>query len=262
MLLFGIATAGTVTLTGSCATKSFEGGDMHFNLSNSGNDTAYNLVITPFLKNVRLLVPFYTVSSLGPNSNVTLDVDVNGITESGVSTGYFLTSYQQGTDVFSAVFPCLYTLGTTTSSQVLISQKNTVSSTGNATVTVSVFNAGLDQEQVNVSLMLPPVFKYTGVKSYLLEVGPSSTTNATFNLFISPSTQGSYSVAASASYFDGNLSHATLSTFVIAAPTPSTGSLANIVMYAAFAVVIVVFALVIFSMMRRRGKQEPVPVPA
>ncbi len=265
-LLFGVSAAGTVTLTGSCAVKNLTGGAIFFNLSNSGNDTAYNLVITPFLQNVKTSRSFYGVNSLGPGAGSSTEVGINSISDYGVSTGYFLTSYQQGTDVFSAVFPCLYTLGTQTSSQVLITEKTAVSSDGNATVTVSAFNKGSGQEKVNVSLMLPPAFVYTGASQYLLTLGPvstpSSTQNATFDLYISPSTQGSYSVAASASYKEGNLSHATLTTFVISGPAAATGSTSSLLVYGAALVVAILLALILMSLMRRRQRASPASVAA
>ena len=187
-----------------------------------------------------------------------LIVNISNVTEQGVSAGYFLAMYQQGSQVFSALFPCIYALGTRTQSQIFIMPNTTVSSNGNATVKVAVINAVPTAPViVNVSLMLPPAFTYFGAKSYLLDVNSSVPRIVTFNLYFNPSGQSAYTVAATASYSENGISHATLSTFVLSTPAPATGTFALLLEITAVIAVLAVLALIAVSVFRKGRKSAP-----
>jgi hypothetical protein len=259
LLLLGVASAGTVTLTGSCRTLGLDSMAMNFTLSNSGNDSAYNLVVTPMLQNVQAQNNVYILDSLGPDSRNTLTVNVTGLTERGVSAGYFITTYQQGTEVFSAVFPCLYAFGNMTQSQILMTPHASIAHNGNATVVMSVYNAGPTTISANVSLILPPALTYIGGRSYQVDVNSGSFKNVTFNLLFKPSLSASFSVASFATYVQGNLSHASLSSFVLSSPSVQQSPFTLIITIIAAVIVIAIIALIISSMMKKRKKAAPVP---
>jgi len=107
ILLIGIASAGTVTLSGGCPPAVISNNAISFSLSNSGNDSAFNLVLTPFIQTAESVNSSYAINSLGPGASAIVNVSVKNIREPGTSGAYFILEYQQGSAVFAAVFPCL-----------------------------------------------------------------------------------------------------------------------------------------------------------
>jgi hypothetical protein len=259
-LMFGIASAGTVTLTGSCRTMSHNM-SINFTISNSGNDSAFHLVITPVLKNAEIQSSIYVIDSLGPDSSNTLEINVTKIDEKGISPAYFLTSYQQGTDVFSAIFPCLFTFGNVTQSQLLMTPHVSVNPNGNTTIVMSVFNAGPTPIDANVSFVAPPALAYLSNKSYQESIAPLSSKNVTFKVLFKPSLQGSFSVVSFAQYVQDNLSHTSMSSFILSQPSSQQAPFELIITVLAVIVIIAVAALIAFSMMRKR-KAKPTVAPA
>jgi len=256
LMMAGIVSAGTVTLTGACSRLGISGNVMNFSLSNSGNDTAFNMIVTPMIQNVQTARSFYAINSLGPKTIETLTMNLTNIDVKGTSAGYFSVAYQQGGDVFTAVFPCLLSFYNVTESPLLIIPRTSTAANGNTTVLLSVFNAGATAIDANVSLMLPPAFTYKSSKYFQLSIAPYQTANFTFLLRFPSTNQVSYSVAAFASYMQNGLSHASLRTFIIASNPPVPANFSFMLILLAAVVVVAVLALIVFSILRKRGKKK------
>lgn len=255
LVLFGIVSAGTVTLTGSCVNYKIGSSTIPFTLSNSGNDTAYNLLITPVVPHAQTAQSLYNISSLGPGSSSTLEVGISNISEKGMSAAYFSLAYQQGSSVFTAVFPCLIPIKNATTSQVFVNINESAVENGVADVRVNVFNAGADEETANVSLILPSTFTYRSSPSILLSLAPHKGSNVTFSLGFPAGYQASYSVAAVASYSKDNLSYTSLMTFLISSSGSSSESIFGSLLFdAAIALVALVLILILISLRKKRRK--------
>jgi len=254
-VLIGLASAGTVTLTGGCRTAVITNNTVQFHIVNSGNDTAFNMVLTPVLTNAQP-VGAYTINSLGPLQNATLMVKVANITEKGTSPAYFVAAYQQGSNVFTAVFPCLLSFFNATTSQVLLSANALAFSNGTAKVTVSAFDAGASDINANVSLVVPPTFSFSSSKYYTIGLTPYQTTNVYFTLQYPAGSTASYSIAALSSYSHDNLSYGTFTAFIIAPPKLLPTNTVPIFTYVVAAVIVLILALIAFSVLRKRGPKQ------
>lgn len=255
VLLAGVASAGTVTLTGVCVNPSLNSTAVNFTLTNSGNDTAYSLVMSPVVQNAQPSQNTYGANALGPQARLSLNVSFSNVNKRGARGAYFIVAYQQGGSVFTAVFPCLISFYVRTSSQVLLTPYISAGANGNTTVRVSAFNAGQGTIQANVSLMLPPTFTFRGSRNYTLALGPYQTGNVTFLLgFPLSGLQASYGAAAVASYVASNLSYATLATFTISAQKPASAALSSLILGAAALAVLLVLALIFVSLRRKKRR--------
>jgi hypothetical protein len=257
LFILNVVSAGTVTLTVSCRPISSNSTTTNFSLLNSGNDTAFNLVITPFIFGAQPLQKTYPINSLGPNSQISMNVSFAGIKQSGAYGGYFYAVYQQGSDIFTAVFPCLFSFFKQTQSQVLISSNTTVGADGNAIVKISAFNEGTDSLETLIQLVVPPTFTYNGSENHSLTLAPYQKGNATFRLKI-PGGQASYTAAAFASYSKDNLSYASLSTFVISAQGETSSKLSTLFFDLVMAAIVIVLLLIIFSIFKRKRSKDQV----
>lgn len=255
-LLAGFASAGTVTLTGTCGAYNSSANAIPFRLSNSGNDSAYNLVIYPRIQNVQLSSAAYSIPNLGPASNALLNISVAKVTERGMAGAYFSAAYQQGSTVFTAVFPCLIPLLNITASQVFLSAVPSVSANGNATVNVKASNYGLAPVTANITLLLPPTFAFKSSSFFIASLEPSSSANFTFRLSFPAGEQAAYAAGALSSYSSGNLSYASLSTFVLSSPKEITASFSPFIVWIAAAVLALVVVLIILSFSRKRKPQN------
>ncbi|MCL5239697.1 MAG: hypothetical protein M1286_04505 [Candidatus Marsarchaeota archaeon] len=256
LAISGLASAGTVTLNGECLVRNVSSNSIAFSLSNSGNDSAYSLVLTPVIQGSQSVVGAYTANLLGPLSNVTFALNFTNITERGEHPAYMLLAYQQGTSVFTATFPCVIPFGNTTVSKVLISSNVTPLSNGTFAIRVGAFNEGSQPVVANVLLALPPSFTYADQDSYHVDLAPYAVQNVTF--VVTPpgySSQASFGSAAFATYSLDNLSYTSMDPFTVVIAPP--GALAGpILFYAAGAAIVAVLALILLSVWRRSRRPK------
>lgn len=154
IVLSGYACAGTVTLTGSCPNRALNG-TAFFNLSNSGNDSAYRLTIVPRIPTALTEYATYNLDDLPPDSTGVFNMTLVNVTGRGTYAGQVDVAYEQGTDYFTAVFPCTFSFRNATSSSVYLTPTVVNEGDGTVLVRVSVFNGGASEADMNVSLILP-----------------------------------------------------------------------------------------------------------
>jgi hypothetical protein len=252
LAILGSACAGTVTLTGSCPNRVLNG-TAFFNLSNSGNDSAYRLTVVPRIPTAQTGYASYNLTELAPGSAAQFNMTLVNATGRGTYAGQVDVAYQQGTDFFTAVFPCTFSFRAAPASSVYMTPSLSHESNGTVLVRVAVFNGGASQVEANVSLILPPSLS-AAPGNVSLVLPPEAQRNVSFQVS-TPSAQASYSAAAAAGYESGGLAHASLATFVISPSVsqpvnPGTVSLG----IAAVAVMALLVLLVRSSMKKRRNK--------
>jgi len=131
LAFLNLAHAGTVTLTGSC-NATLVNSSIVFSLSNSGNDSAYNLIISPIIEGATPLNTSYAISMLPPGQTKTLSVKLTNFGLNGSYVDAFYVTYQQGFSFFSAVFPCLVYINKPTVSPIYeVVRDNAVKEYGN-----------------------------------------------------------------------------------------------------------------------------------
>ncbi|MDE1825740.1 MAG: hypothetical protein KGH61_04260 [Candidatus Micrarchaeota archaeon] len=239
ILLVGIVSAGTVTITGICRNNLLPGNVLNFTLLNTGNDTAQNLILSPVLSGAHPQNLTYPIPSLPPYVNVTTLIKVVNITRNGSFPDALILSYQQGTSTFQTIFPCIVDIGIGTSSQLYLST-NTLASKGIVLINVSVVNGGAGELDANVSEFLPPQFSPTSPSSYIVDLGPYATKNLLFTAQY-PSASASYTGAIGAQYFIDNVSYARMAPISIVAsqPVEKGGTGYAILLVAALAIIII-----------------------
>ncbi len=245
-LLFGSVGAGTVILSGSC-TGAVSNSNLTFILSNSGNDTAANLVLVPYLNGAIVKNDLYSIPSIGENSTVKLDVNFSAAGLPGTYSDYFILGYEQGSgQEFSALFPCLASIGKNTVSEVYASAN--VTDMGNEQdVNVSIFNNGPQALQVNVSLLLPPALIQSSKPNLSVELTPFMQKTLNFSVKTPPS-GSSYSAAVAVQYALKGEHYAYQSIFVVSGHNAQNS--ANIYSYLPFALIIIVIAVVLALLWR------------
>ena len=258
-LFVGMASAGTVVITGSCSSPNPRNTTFLFSLSNSGNDTAENITLVPLVFGATPINSSYSLSSLPPGATDNLTMGVSNITEPGAHAARVVALYSQGPSYFSAVFPCLLYFYNTTASEVAVAVYATPLQNGTAYVKVALANAGSNSILANVSLVLPPAFNATSA-SYKLNLTAHGSANVTFRPSLLPSLEVSsysaYGAAAFVSYSSGNLSYATMQIFALSPASPFQPNTAISSVFILVAVVIVaISALIIYSVLNKRRKR-------
>jgi hypothetical protein len=262
-LLAWLAQAGTVVLSGGCISSNQSSNTLLFYLSNGGNDSAINVAIIPSLSGATPDRASYKIGSLPPQSNTTVPIGFTNVIENGTHAARIIVVYQQGASSFTAVFPCLfyYGHGNATVSQVLVSPYPGALENGTVKVDVVVTNLGPNYLQANVSLALPPGFNYVGASHYLVDLAPEGSAHVIFNASPPPQSSGgaytSYGAAAFASYSSGNLSYTTMETFSINPVQPPPTAVAGYLLFQiALAAVVLIIALIAFSLFIRRRRHR------
>ena len=254
IFIFGVSYAGTVTLTGTC-TKALSQNNIVFSLSNSGNDTAYNIHVIPTIYYAQTNSSYYVSPSIGPNDAFVTNVLLQNITANGTYIDYMTVAYQQGGSVFSALFPCSASFNTQTSSQVLLS-KNITYLNGIYYINVTAFNAGKIGITPNISIILPEGFSYLNQNYNKTYIPGLSHQNYIFK--VKNNVGGSYSGAVAAQYTDNGLNYGTFLSFVLGqeAITQKIPGGINFFYIGIIAVILILIALIIRAAVKKKANNK------
>ncbi|MEM4063919.1 MAG: hypothetical protein QXR16_00390 [Candidatus Micrarchaeaceae archaeon] len=245
LLAFGTLHAGTVVLSGTCGTYPIDGA-INFTLSNSGNTSAYSIVLSPRILNASMPRSTYNVSVLNPGTSANVKIPIANLSLVGSYVMYFIASYQQGSSTFTAVFPCLIAVGKPATSQIYATV-STSTSKGVSTINASIFSAVQQNIITNVSLILPPGFSYLTNASYTVTLLPYERKNLTF-MVRSPEASASYSGGVALNYRLNGANYAALATIVISQQSSSPiFNATSLIYYAAAAVIVIVILFIVRS---------------
>lgn len=266
LLFIGAASAGTVTLTGTCSSGVINGTANYasFSLLNSGNETATNLVLVPVFSGASPVGGPQTISALAPGQNATLEFHFNNFSVPGSYAGGFTVAYSQGSSSFFALFPCVLNFASRATSLVEVSGIN---QSGNV-LRVNMVNIGPDALSASVGLLLPPGFSYYP-RNRTISLQPGGSNQTTFS-FVRPqqNIQASYAIAASVSYTYNGIHYSSISQSVLdlSSNSGAAGPGAVYLLYAITAIILLaIIALIIFAVIRKRRMsrgEHPAKQPA
>lgn len=256
LTLSGLAHAGTVVLTGTCQHQ-LNASFVSFGLTNSGNDSAYNLHIIPNIQGARLANFSYVISSLGPRGSSTINVTLTNITAKGSYGDYFLVAYQQSSSSFTALFPCLLDFKMPVQSSIIISY-NINYTKGGEVVGVNVLNAGNQSVNASISLILPPyTFTYLPGSYQNVSIGPLQQKGVKFTLQNKFGGETSFSGAVVADYIKSGVSYAAVNSLVITSKSPyAATALSNLLLIIPAVVIAIIILLLarVFLKKRKAGR--------
>ncbi len=252
LLSAGMLNAGTVSLTGTCS-HALGSNTVVFSLSNSGNDSAYSVHVLPTIKDATAVGTSYDIGVLGPNSSSTTGVNLTNVYARGTYADYFTVAYQQGSQTFIALFPCLLDFGTTANSSILLSYNITYSG-GREIIAVNALNAGDSELDATIYPILPPSFSYISNRSENVRIMPLKYATARF--IVEPESSGaSYSGAVTATYAFNGTDYATLSTLTLT-EKGSSGGIVYVPLFIAAAAVVLILALILRIALKGRKKKK------
>ena len=214
-VIIGAASASTVTLTGTCYSGiiSDKNNYMQFNLTNSGDGAATNLVITPVIEGA---IPNNTTISIPlvkPNTTYGERIYLWNFTAQGSYVERFLVRYSQGTNIFTTVYPCLATFFQGAQSQLVI----TGLSRNTSRVMVNVSNVANYQINAVATVYAPSSFNVTPPERNFT-VGPHQIKAVTFDVVPPAYTNAEFPVTVGISYMRSNLHYATLAITTVTFP--------------------------------------------
>ncbi len=254
LLFFGMASAGTVSLTGTCSNGVISNASNYttFSLLNSGNETATSLLVLPKFAGGTALNGSESLQSISPGQNRTMKFYFNNFSTPGSYAGSFTVAYSQDTSSFFVLFPCILNFVNHTSSVVDVSGIN---QSGN-TINVSLVNLGSSTLNVRVAMLLPPEFNaYPSNQSVALQ--PGAMQKVGFSFTHPPLSQVSYGIAASASYDANGLHYTTIRQSVLSfyTSTPSVSPLLQYLPYIiALVVILLIIFMIVFAIIRKRRR--------
>ncbi|MDE1871064.1 MAG: hypothetical protein KGI06_02380 [Candidatus Micrarchaeota archaeon] len=257
IVLFGIAGASTVTLTGTCYSNLVNNTNnfIQFNLTNSGNGTATNLAIVPLIQGASTNNTAVTIPIVAPGTSYPEKIYLYNFTTPGTYVERFLVRYSQGTSTFETIFPCLTDFVVGTQSMLTVSN---LGETSNGSIVVNITNAAAYPIDSQVTLYAPPAFNVTmpiknatidshGVATVSFDVTPPSYTNAKFP------------VAVGVAYMRSGIHYSTLAVTTItfggiAKAVPKLGD--TLLLLSLLATVIIIIILIVVSILLSRKKKR------
>ena len=251
-----LAGASTVTLTGSCYSNVINQSNNYitFNLANSGNGTATNLLIEPIIEgaaaeNSTILIPL-----VAPGGRYSERVYLSNFTMPGSYAERFIARYSQGGTTFTTLFPCIAYIGRNAQSLIGI----TGLSARGGTLDVNMSNIADYPIIANISIFAPPSFSFTnGTRS--VTISRYSVSNASFTFSSPKYSNAEFPVAVAISYSSNGVHYSTLA---ITSISYGSGGLASaqggswILLAAIGFVVAAVLALIVASVFINRRNRR------
>jgi len=255
LFAFSVASAGTVTLSGSCSTNTINATANYasFYLINSGNETATNLLVVPDFGGASTTNKSVSFQSISPGQEISPRFYFYNFSTPGSYSGSFTVEYAQGQQTFFALFPCVLSFLNATHSLASITSVNR---TGNV-ISVSIADLGQSPINANVSLLLPVEFQsYPSNRSVALSSGEMKT--VVFTVSYPQISGASYAAAAALSYVQGGMHFSTVQSYTISFAAGQSASSPPVYLPYIFGavVIIIIVGLIIVSLVRKRKAGE------
>jgi len=216
LLISSHSFAGTVTLTASCPLNvvNATNGHISFNLSNSGDDVAGGIVVSPIIKGALTYNATVSLGELLPGQSRSVHILVTNLTQPGEYVDYFVTRYSQGEQTFITVFPCIAVMQRTSQSVVQVANITTTKTQ----VFVTMLDSADYPVNATATLEVPPSFNVDRPTANA-EISPHSAASVSFNVS-APQYNATFPISFSASYVRNGTSYAVLrvTDFSTAAP--------------------------------------------
>jgi len=255
--LIGISAASTVTLTGTCYASLINQTNnyLQFNLTNSGNGTASNLVIEPVIDGASPTNATISLSLVAPGTTYPEKVYLNNFGIPGSYVERFVVSYSQGSASYITIFPCLVDIGQSAQSLLGITS---ITKSGNH-ISANISNIADYPITANVVVFSPPSFSISQPFKNVT-VNQYSLTNVSFSFGSPKYTNAQFPIVIAVSYLKDGVHYATLGVATITFGSGSGSQILslgnNLILIVVGIVVIVILALIIFSAVRNKGGRK------
>ncbi len=257
------ASAVTVSLTGSCplVALSSSSNSIHFNLANTGDGEATNLVVIPSIAGADVSPGSLSVPALG-TGNSSMAFYLSNLSNPGDYVGVFNVKYSQEGYTFFAAFPCLYYIENASVVEVsILNASLKISGKYSDSATVSIFNFGKDRAELSIVPFAPLNFNVTPSMQNMT-LGPGSGGNVTFEiseLNTGGQTNSSFAVGFYAQYTNGSVHYSTPPYVIYFTGEQKNGY--PLILVASGAIAAVIVALIVASVFvskRSRRRKEVV----
>lgn len=256
--IIGTSAASTVTLTGTCYSGiiSDKNNYIQFNLTNSGDGAATNLVITPRISGATPNNTTVSIPLVKPNTTYGEKIYLWNFTTVGSYVELFLVKYTQGTSTFTTVYPCLATFFKGAQSQIVVTglTRNT------SRVVVNLSNTATFPITGSAVIYAPSSFNVSP-KYDNFTINPRQIKRVSFDVVPPQYTNAEFPVTVAISYTQAGVHYATLAITTVTFPASlglglSLGELLLII--GLLAAIIIIIALIIISIIvnRRRKRQQ------
>lgn len=260
IMLLGIAGASTVTLTGSCYSKIINQTNnyIQFNLTNSGNGSATNLLLEPIIQGATPINESVSIPLVAPSGFYPERIYLTNFSSPGSYVERFVARYSQGSSTFITIFPCLVNIGQSAQSLLGITSVNR----HNSDILVNISNIADYPISAQVAAYAPPEFTITP-SSKNTTVNQYALTNVSFALTTPQYTNAEFPVAIAVSYTRNGVHYATLAVTTITFGSSSSVKLSNLgsnILLIAIAIVIALVVILIIWSIIRNSKRRSHPV--
>lgn len=252
----GIANASTVTLTGTCYTNFVNQTHnyMSFNLTNSGNGTATDMVIEPIIQGASTTNTTLSIPLVAPGTAYNEKIYLQNFTTPGSYVEQFVASYSQGSSNFITIFPCLVTINHAAPSLVSIigfKYKNN-------NLQVNISNIADYPINAQISLYTSPSFTVLN-STQNVTLQKYSIINESFAVSSPKYTDAQFPIAVVVSYTKDNLHYSTLGVYSVSfGGNKDITSIfqGNAVLFIIAAIIIIIIILIIISILKKKPKSE------
>lgn len=247
---------GTVTLTGTCQSNLNHNGSINFSIANSGTESASSVVLQSYYAFSNKLTGTYLAAQIRPDNAALFDINSSIGNNTGSFAYYFLVTYQQGTQMFTVVFPCVVQNHGTHLTLVSISNVTVrdINST-TAKVTGSIYSFSSNTISGNITLILPPELERNGSRISGFVVNPYQYHN--FTLYSNlPSQNNTYSGAVALEYSSNGTTYSSVSIIKIISYSAGQDQLKGYLVQAAIIAIIVILLLLILRQRILRKKSD------
>lgn len=261
LMMLGIASASTVTLTGSCYSKIINQTNnyIQFNLSNSGNGTATNLILAPVIQGASTSNSSILIPIVAPGGSYSSKIYLSNFTIPGSYVERFVARYSQATSTFITIFPCLVNIGQSAPSLLGIT---TVGKRG-GNIYVNISNIASYQIGSQVTVYAPPSFTFTPTTRNVT-INQYSFSNISFGVSTPQYTNAVFPIVVALSYVRNNVHYATLAVTTITFGSGTNSLLStigqNLILWIVAVIIAIIIILIIASVLinkRRRPSASP-----
>ena len=257
--VMGISDGGTVTLTGTCTSAILtpSSNSITFSISNSGNDSAVGVSVTPVFPGMSVAATGSSQTLLPPGGILSYLFESSGMPENGSYAGHFYVTYDQGQSQFHAIFPCMVDIGGIATSDITVSS---VKQLQNGSIVVAVDNSGnASLENVSISSYAPEPLVITP-HSLSVSLAPGTST-VVFSMPDKPPEGASYVSDFAVSYAFNGVHYASVYTYSIGASTASGNGISaylikNIVWLLLAVTIAALLVLIAASLLAKRGEAD------
>ncbi|MCL4373740.1 MAG: hypothetical protein M1360_02560 [Candidatus Marsarchaeota archaeon] len=248
----------TVTLTGTCPSFVTNSSNSYFNFSlyNSGNGVASDFVAEPLFGGFSTYNSTLSLQSLGPNSTYYFSFKLKNFTMPGSYVEAVIISYQQGGSSFATMYPCLTNVKKAANGLIIATSASLSDGKLNATM-LNLANYTING---TVKVFAPPMF---AVKPQYLNISvpPFGTRAVNFSMATPKYSNATIPIAISTSYEKDGLHYASIYT-IDSIIHPSKVPLMSYTEIGIILIIAIVVVLIIFSVMRGKGKRTGKKVAA